>query len=281
MAALRHASAADFLEIVGSTLRRRPVINQLPLAIADTCVREPGRYGPDAVFYSVELSGEICGAAVQTPPWPVQLSDASREAARELAQAFAANHSPIPGVAGPNDAPAEFAAAYVAKRSGSYALETSLGVFELTSVTELAKARGRWVVATADHADMLQAWSEAFHAEATPWDPPPKPHLGARAATSGRAHLWLDDDDEPVSFAFSSRDVEGWASIGPVYTPQALRGNGYATALVAAVSRHFLAQCRPGCTLFTNLENPTSNAIYERIGYRRVGSSYRYAFRAA
>jgi len=281
MTAHRQASAADFLTIVGPTLRRRPVINQLPLAIAETCVRDPERYGPDAVFYSVELGGAICGAAVQTPPWHVQLSDASPEAARELAQVFAANHPPIPGVAGPDDAPAQFAATYVAERSGTYVLEFSLGVFGLTSVNELREAGGRWVVATPDHAALLQRWLEAFHDEATPQDPSPNPDSGARAAASGRAHLWLHDDEEPVSFVLSSRDIEGWASIGPVYTPPALRGSGYATALVAAVSRHFLAQGRPGCTLFTNLANPTSNAIYERIGYRRVGSANRFAFRAA
>jgi predicted GNAT family acetyltransferase len=270
-------SAADYLAIVGPVLRHRPVMNQLPLAIAETCVRDPRRYGPDAVFYSVEFGGAIRGAAVQTPPWPVQLSDVSPEAARELAKAFALNRPSIPGVAGPDDAPARFAEAYVAERGGGYALESSLGVFELTSVNELREVVGRRVVATPEHAALLQSWLEAFHDEATPQDPRPKPDSGAGAAASGRAHLWLDHDDRPVSFVFNSRDVEGWASIGPVYTPRALRGSGYATALVAAVSRYLLAQGRPGCTLFTNLENPTSNAIYEKIGYRRVGSAYRYA----
>lgn len=277
----RHESAADYLAIVGPTLQRRPVVNQLPIAIAETCARDPERYGPDAVFYSVELDEVIQGAAVQTPPWPVQLSDMSPGAAREFALTFAVNHPTIPGVAGPDDAPAQFARAYVAERGGGYVLESSLGVFELTSVNELREAGGRRVMATPEHAALLQSWLEAFHDEATPQDPPPNPDSGAHTATSGRAHLWLDHSGEPVSFVFNSRDVAGWASIGPVYTPRALRGSGYATALVADVSRHFLAQGRPGCTLFTNLENPTSNAIYERIGYRRVGSAYRYAFRAA
>src|SRR5262245_46272317 len=127
----RHASAAEYLAIVGSTLRRRPVVNQLPLAIADTCARDPGRYGPDAVFDSVEIHGAIRGAAVQTPPWPVQLSDASPDAARELAHVFVADHPSITGVAGPEDAPARFAEAYVAERGGSCALELSFGLFEL------------------------------------------------------------------------------------------------------------------------------------------------------
>jgi len=273
----RHASAADYLAIVGPTLRRRPVVNQLPLAIADTCARDPDRYGPDSVFYSVERDGAIRGAAVHTPPWPVQLSDASPDAARELAQVFAANHPSIVGVAGPDEAPARFADAFVAERGGSYALEFSFGLFELTSVNALREADGQWIVATPDHGDLIQEWLEAFRDEAIPHDPPPRDDAGASAAASGRAHLWLDRDGQPVSFLFNARDVEGWASIGPVYTPPPLRGSGYATTLVAAVSRAFLEHGRPGCTLFTDLANPTSNAIYERIGYRRIGSAYRYA----
>ena len=45
----RHSRAADYLAAVGPTLRRRPVINQLAIAIAQTCVQEPERYGADVV----------------------------------------------------------------------------------------------------------------------------------------------------------------------------------------------------------------------------------------
>jgi uncharacterized protein len=55
-----------------------------------------------------------------------------------------------------------------------------------------------------------------------------------------------------------------------VYTPLSERGHGYATALVADLSRSLLARGRKRCFLFTDLDNPTSNAIYQRIGYRPV-----------
>ncbi len=62
-----------------------------------------------------------------------------------------------------------------------------------------------------------------------------------------------------------------------MYTPPELRGHGYATSLVADLSALLLPRGR-GCTLFTNLANPTSNAIYERIGYARVGTQLRLRF---
>jgi predicted GNAT family acetyltransferase len=40
-----------------------------------------------------------------------------------------------------------------------------------------------------------------------------------------------------------------------------------------------LEQGYRSCFLYTDLSNPTSNAIYERIGYRRVAESTEYRFR--
>ncbi len=60
------------------------------------------------------------------------------------------------------------------------------------------------------------------------------------------------------------------ARIGPVYTPPSRRGHGFATALVAHASAHALAHGVDRCWLHTDLANPTSNAIYQRIGYEWV-----------
>jgi len=274
----RHASARDFLDAVGAVLRERPVINQLAIAIAGTCVIDPSRYGPDVRFYSAAEGAALEGVALQTPPWPVQVAECTPAAAAALGRTFAAHHAPISGVAGPEAMPEQFAAAYAAATGTSSRLETSLGTFELRAVVDLPIAAGERIVALRDHAPLIQTWLVEFHEEATPHDPPPPPDTGARAVSTGRAHLWLDGAGTPVSYAFNNRNVEGWASVGPVYTPAHERGRGYATSLVASLSRQLLDEGNAGCTLFTNLANPTSNAIYERIGYRRIGKVYRYAF---
>jgi predicted GNAT family acetyltransferase len=58
----------------------------------------------------------------------------------------------------------------------------------------------------------------------------------------------------------------------PGRTPPAHRGHGCATSLVAHASTWALGSGAIGCTLFTDLAHPVSNRIYERIGYRRVGT---------
>ena len=89
--------------------------------------------------------------------------------------------------------------------------------------------------------------------------------------------IW-ERSGEPVSFCgFSGRTPHG-IRIGPVYTPPEHRGHGYATSLVAEVSAELLAVGYEFCFLFTDLANPTSNAIYQRIGYERVCECRQLAF---
>jgi GNAT superfamily N-acetyltransferase len=88
-----------------------------------------------------------------------------------------------------------------------------------------------------------------------------------RALVSGGAWLWVDGN--VVSLAIRRPAVEGCARIGPVYTPPEHRGRGYGSAVTAAATRDVLDEGAVP-VLFTDLANPTSNAIYQRLGYRPV-----------
>jgi predicted GNAT family acetyltransferase len=105
-----------------------------------------------------------------------------------------------------------------------------------------------------------------------------------RRITSPRAGILLwEDGGAPVSAAGWGGATPNGIRIAPVYTPPELRGRGYATALTAELSQRLLdgrlfEGGRRFCFLYTDLANPTSNAIYERIGYRRVAESAEIAF---
>jgi predicted GNAT family acetyltransferase len=86
-----------------------------------------------------------------------------------------------------------------------------------------------------------------------------------------RLLLW-EADGVPVAMAGRSATVLGQAEIAfPVYTPRPSRGRGYAGAVTAAAGRAAIAAGASQVLLFTDLANPTSNALYPRIGYRPVG----------
>ena len=78
-----------------------------------------------------------------------------------------------------------------------------------------------------------------------------------------------------------TRQVAGRARVGPVYTPPGLRGHGYASAATAAVSQQALDAGAGDVVLFTDLANPVSNSIYQRIGYQPVEDRTVLAFSTA
>jgi predicted GNAT family acetyltransferase len=88
---------------------------------------------------------------------------------------------------------------------------------------------------------------------------------------------WIWVDDVPVSMARAAPVAGGVARIGPVYTPPERRGRGYATACVELLSRR-IEDGGHTAILYTQLSNPTSNAIYRRIGYEPVLEVLRYRF---
>ena len=98
----------------------------------------------------------------------------------------------------------------------------------------------------------------------------------ARRLRDERLLVW--DDDRVVSMVGTSPPVAGVVRLGPVYTPPETRRHGYATALVGEVSRRALAAGATKCMLYTDLANPTSNHIYQAVGYRRSNDAQEYRF---
>ncbi len=92
--------------------------------------------------------------------------------------------------------------------------------------------------------------------------------------------MYLWDDDGPVSMCGASGETPNGIRVAPVYTPPGLRGRGYASACVAAVTQAQFDRGRRFCFLYTDLANPTSNKIYQAIGYEPVCDVDEYRFEA-
>jgi predicted GNAT family acetyltransferase len=132
---------------------------------------------------------------------------------------------------------------------------------------------GSWRLAVPEDLDLLTRWWIAFGEEALPEDTP----LGDPRATVERwirrvgraAYVWTVDG-RTVSLVGTGSETPNGVRIGPVYTPPEERGRGFASALTAAASQAELDAGRRFCFLFTDLANPTSNHIYQDIGYEPI-----------
>ena len=124
------------------------------------------------------------------------------------------------------------------------------------------------------HRALVTEWLAAFQRDVWGTDPT-GPETAAMADrwvgdARGRAlYLW-EVAGRPVSMAGASGATPRGIRIGAVYTPPEGRGRGYASNLVAAVSQAQLDAGRTFCCLYTDLANPTSNHIYQEIGYEPV-----------
>jgi len=92
----------------------------------------------------------------------------------------------------------------------------------------------------------------------------------------GGLYIW--EDEEPVSMAAAIRPTRRGVAIGGVYTPPEHRSKGYASACVSRLSQNLLDAGRAFCMLFADAENPVSNAVYRRIGYKPIADFLRVAF---
>ncbi len=125
--------------------------------------------------------------------------------------------------------------------------------------------------ATGDDLTRLARWAEAFTLEAFGRLPPSfdAAAIVERALRTSRMWLWTEPGGTPVSMAWRRAVSFGVSRVGPVYTPVEVRGHGYGSAVTAAATRDVLdAGAIP--VLYTDLANPTSNKIYQRMGYYPV-----------
>ena len=141
-----------------------------------------------------------------------------------------------------------------------------------------APVPGGLVVATEDDVELVMEWFAAFMGDAdeqagrprgaSAHEVPDRAEM-LRRLQAGRLWFWVDETGQRVHLTGANPPSFGVARVGPVYTPPAQRGRGWASNAVAEVSRRIQAEGARVC-LFTDQANPTSNKIYAALGYRPV-----------
>lgn len=157
------------------------------------------------------------------------------------------------------------------------ARQVELRLFRLVELHPVRNVAGQPRRAGGVDRHLVASWFTAFAAELGG----PVAHVDqavdAGLATGG-CWLWDATDDNTVSLAVRRPVVAGSARIGPVYTPTEHRGHGYGSAATAAATADVLGDGAIP-VLFTDLANPTSNAIYQRLGYQPIEDRLQIEFR--
>jgi predicted GNAT family acetyltransferase len=223
----------------------------------------------------------LVGVALRTPPWPLIVSGLPTDpASLDTFMARWLEHDPdVPGVNGPREPAEAVADAWVRHAGGTVREVMAFRLFRLGELTPPV-TKGQVRAATERDIPLLTQWREAFEIEAVGAirDPGGTESAIARMLDSGDSVTVWDVDDTTVAWALASAPINGMSRVGPVYTPPEHRGNGYGSAVTAAVSQHATDAGASAVVLFTDLANPTSNSIYQKIGYRPVYDSTELEF---
>ncbi|MGW0766689.1 GNAT family N-acetyltransferase [Streptomyces sp. NPDC002676] len=272
----------DFLSRAGEFLRSRPALHTVPLTVTDA-LRRRGlhAYGDRAPLFGTlgEAEGGVRAVLLHTPPHRAYLTRLTPEDAEGLVDRLAAPGHPVAGACAERDTAAAFAKAWQRRTGATGRLHERQRLYrlgELTAPKPVPEGRAR--VAGAGDRELLTRWHVEFVEAAGLFSvQDPAAWADSRLAYGGIT-LWETPDGIPVSMAGATPEIAGQVRVTPVYTPAALRGRGYAGAVTAEVSRAALERGAAEVLLFTDLANPTSNALYQRIGYREVADFAAYEF---
>ena len=283
-------AAADTDEFARTTiplLAAQTARNTILLTVFDRLSSEgPHAFGersPQLLTW-YDARGTAVGALLRTPPYAYLLSEVPAEGVEPLVQLML---DPKTGLDGreinlPESCEAAFTAAWDARTGRKPRVLERFRLYRLDALIAPDPApQGSARLATQGDVEFVASCLAAFWEEAEQSMPRNARMTALRMAgariAEGIFWLWLDPSGTPVSFAGHTPVVAGMGRVGPVYTPPELRGHGYAAGSTTAVTQALLERGAGEVLLFTDLANPVSNRLYQRLGYRPISDRARIA----
>jgi GNAT superfamily N-acetyltransferase len=272
----RHDSVDEFRAIAEPLYRRDPVANTIELTLLAA-----NKFPDDTLLLTVWDNGEAVGAALQTPPYPLACNGIPVDAMDAIVRELVGWRPDLTGVRGVRSGAVAFADAWHATTGRAGTVSTEERLYRLGTLRSPAGVGGSGRLATDDDRSLLVDWVELFFVETFSHardDAAGERFVDASNQVGDRFMLW-DVDGAPVSMAMLRAPAAGVSRIGPVFTPKDRRRHGYGSAVTAAAAELAHRRGTSDVVLFADLANPTSNAIYQRIGFEAVCDSVRIDFR--
>lgn len=272
----RYTDARAFNDCIAPALEPAERENNLLLGAARRLTHSPDEAG---FMASVEADGTVICAALLAPPFNLLISPAPVAVLEPLAWQLQAWHIAIPGVMALAPVSVAFAALWQRLQRCGAERGKDLQLLALGATPKAAAAPGMLRAAAPTDIPLLTAWGGEFFSEVGLPSGDRDLFVARLDEAIAAERLWLwEDDNHPVSMLGYSETTVRAVRIGPVYTPRACRSRGFASAAVAELSHRLLASGRSWCLLFADVENPTSTALYRRLGYEDVCLYREYRF---
>ena len=262
-----YRDVSAFQAIAGDFLQREPYTSNV-IGVQVAGVLSGVRPQADVdLWAAVHDSGEVVGVAMLNPPFHLFVSRMPDAAAACLAEKLLDEHIAVPGVNGEVNSVSAFSDAWTDGQRITHPTLVSMRMYRLGELHEPAAVSGAGRFADLSDAALIRRWLGDFEAEALP--PEMVRHVASMAEqriASGEVVLWIDGS-RSVSLAAFRPPAVGVSRIGPVYTPPPNRRRGYGAAVTARATRIAREQGAAHVALYADLSNPSSNGIYQSIGF--------------
>ncbi len=275
MRLIRYTDPAAFYAAAESFLAAHEAANCLIIGLTNVLIARADAYSDLPPYFALvyDDEGRIAAAALRTTQRPLTVSYSDDPAAVALiADDVAALDPLMPGMGGPVAVARTFAERWTTMTSAAHRIEVNERVYQCDQVTAPTGVPGRLRRATPADQDALVDYILAFDWEALriKGELEPRVKWFNEGLDADYRALYVWDDGGAVCLIGTSGATPNGMRIGPVYTPPDKRGRGYASAATAAAAQAILDSGRTRAFLFTDLANPTSNKIYQQVGFRPV-----------
>jgi hypothetical protein len=266
----RYADARAFLARAEPWLQTREIEHAVVLQSARQARADDTHYERPIYWATIESNGQIVGCAYRTPPFKVGLTALPDAAVGLLVADLAATYAgPIGGFSGPEPSVHALATAWVRERGGSWSVSTRGRLLSFSTETAPATKAGVLRLAGESEVALAQSWGAAASIDS------------AIAALDGalcvqllRAKLlYFWEDDQPRCMIGLLRETRDSAAVGIVYTPAAFRGQGHATAALAALSALLDERGVANRFLWIDPSDDAAQALASKLGCRFVYDS--------
>jgi hypothetical protein len=268
--------ATEFLRLSEAFRSTEPYRTNIIATVAQA-VAAGRRHYEKCYWWIVKEDEHVVGIAMRTAPHGYVISPMSLQAMELLSSEILSADSKFPSILGPRNL-LMFAEPLLSKSRPVIGREGEL-LYNLQTLTKpTVKGYARYAVP--DDFDCIYRWMKDMSEETGLFV-----HGMENFISSGIEQklllIWTTEDGERAALAGYTGDASlsgtKIARVTSVFSPKHLRGNGYASGVVAHVTQMMLdANLLP--MLFTQATNPTSNKIYQRLGYEYLDENLRLEF---
>ncbi|MBH0349553.1 GNAT family N-acetyltransferase [Bacillus cereus group sp. MYBK71-2] len=259
----------NFKEEVTSFLEKNEQENNLILGVLQM-VRQP-------IFMGIAKQGEeIAVVFLQTEEKKqiiVATSEISGVTIKELATELTKIYPDIPGLIGNKKVVQKLAEEIAVLENKKANVVMEQGIYELKQVKKKWNGDGVFREINSDEIPLIEKWIYQFCKDVNLPTTKEEAKQTAQTLIINHRLFGLEVDGKLVSVAAKTRPTKNNITVNFVYTPKEGRKKGYASNCVAALSQRMLDEGYNTTTLYTDLANPTSNKIYQEIGYEQIAES--------